>query len=394
MVGTTQGNVLVFDLRSGSTSPSQVVVAHDGEAVSAISVQRQGKAKKRAGGEAGRTSAAASAPSGRPAQGGLGASMAAPIRAERLINPTPSDVTGRVASSRPVPASPPRTGGGGGGGFDLFSPLKATGGGSVDGGSSFVGADPVDRSHETAVPRYGMVNDLHREARAKVEEALQHFSPLRGGVNGGGGLRGRAVVSGDGGGLGGGLFSPLRESEFAASTMTAGDLTGPPTGRDYSARANLADSMRMADEPTPPPGNLGAAGSRASHMDVQPGDPRRSLRSTGEPGRSSLASLRSSAGAGRTAEEYAAAATAAANAAVVSSGFMPARAGESGGSGGGGGASVGNLQAQVVQSVLDASLDNFREVIHRDIQNLHLEMLRQFQIQQASGGHLLAFLGV
>ena len=45
---------------------------------------------------------------------------------------------------------------------------------------------------------------------------------------------------------------------------------------------------------------------------------------------------------------------------------------------------VRQFQTELIRSIVDESLQSFREVIHQDIQNLHLELLRQFQMQQVS----------
>ena len=44
--------------------------------------------------------------------------------------------------------------------------------------------------------------------------------------------------------------------------------------------------------------------------------------------------------------------------------------------------SIKQFQTELIQSIVDDSLQSFRTQIHQDIQNLHLEMLRQFQYQQ------------
>jgi len=40
------------------------------------------------------------------------------------------------------------------------------------------------------------------------------------------------------------------------------------------------------------------------------------------------------------------------------------------------------FQIELVRNILDESLQSFRYQIHMDIQNMHLELLRQFQIQK------------
>jgi protein NEDD1 len=41
-----------------------------------------------------------------------------------------------------------------------------------------------------------------------------------------------------------------------------------------------------------------------------------------------------------------------------------------------------DFQMQLVKNTIDDSLEAFRFSIHRDVQNMHVELLRQFQIQK------------
>ncbi|KAF9365860.1 Protein nedd1 [Mortierella sp. NVP85] len=61
----------------------------------------------------------------------------------------------------------------------------------------------------------------------------------------------------------------------------------------------------------------------------------------------------------------------------MSSGLMDAQHG-----GGGGGSTTGTLQTKILEGVVEDCLMNFRAGIRNDIQNMHLELLRQFQIQK------------
>ena len=48
---------------------------------------------------------------------------------------------------------------------------------------------------------------------------------------------------------------------------------------------------------------------------------------------------------------------------------------------------VGSMQpfhTEFIRNMIDDSLSDFREQVHRDIVNVQVEMLRQFQIQQVS----------
>ena len=47
------------------------------------------------------------------------------------------------------------------------------------------------------------------------------------------------------------------------------------------------------------------------------------------------------------------------------------------------------FESEFVKNMLDESLNNFRELIHKDIQNLHVDMLRQFQVQKSEIASLL-----
>jgi hypothetical protein len=53
-----------------------------------------------------------------------------------------------------------------------------------------------------------------------------------------------------------------------------------------------------------------------------------------------------------------------------------------GSGGGGGGSTTGTLQTKILEGVVEDCLMNFRAGIRNDIQNMHLELLRQFQIQK------------
>jgi len=63
----------------------------------------------------------------------------------------------------------------------------------------------------------------------------------------------------------------------------------------------------------------------------------------------------------------------------MSSGLMDAQHGSGGG---GGGSTTGTLQTKILEGVVEDCLMNFRAGIRNDIQNMHLELLRQFQIQK------------
>jgi len=63
--------------------------------------------------------------------------------------------------------------------------------------------------------------------------------------------------------------------------------------------------------------------------------------------------------------------------------------------GGGGGNARGNndvleFQTEFLKNIIEGSLENFQSAIHRDVQNLHLELIRQFHIQQKETERLLA----
>ena len=42
------------------------------------------------------------------------------------------------------------------------------------------------------------------------------------------------------------------------------------------------------------------------------------------------------------------------------------------------------LQADFVRSIVQSCLDEFRFALHRDVQNMHVELIRQFEIQKVS----------
>ena len=48
------------------------------------------------------------------------------------------------------------------------------------------------------------------------------------------------------------------------------------------------------------------------------------------------------------------------------------------------------FQTEFLKNIIEGSLKNFQSAIHRDVQNLHLELIRQFHIQQKETERMLA----